>query len=47
MQMRKVYNWQLGRNAAYVYPQHRPKKQWAMVFDLNKCISCQTCSLAC
>lgn len=47
MQMRKVYNWQLGRNAAYIYPQQRPKKQWAMVFDLNKCISCQTCSLAC
>lgn len=47
MQMRKVYNWQLGRNAAYVYPQHRPKKQWAIIFDLNKCISCQTCSLAC
>ncbi|MBF0518611.1 MAG: dehydrogenase [Nitrospirae bacterium] len=45
--MRKVYNWQLGRNASYVYPQNRPKKQWAMVFDLNKCIACQTCSLAC
>ena len=47
MQMRKVYNWQLGRNAAYIYPQSRPKKQWAIIFDLNKCISCQTCSLAC
>ena len=47
MQMRKVYNWQLGRNAAFVYPQYRPKKQWAIIFDLNKCISCQTCSLAC
>ncbi|MBF0517561.1 MAG: dehydrogenase [Nitrospirae bacterium] len=45
--MRKVYNWQLGRNASYIYPQVRPKKQWAMVFDLNKCIACQTCSLAC
>ncbi|MBF0457096.1 MAG: dehydrogenase [Nitrospirae bacterium] len=45
--MRKVYNWQLGRNASYIYPQVRPQKQWAMVFDLNKCIACQTCSLAC
>ena len=45
--MRKVYNWQLGRNATYTLPEHRPKKQWAMIFDLNKCISCQTCSLAC
>nr|WP_218251196.1 4Fe-4S dicluster domain-containing protein [Candidatus Magnetobacterium casensis] len=47
MQMRKVFNWQLGRNASYVFPQVRPKKQWAMIFDLNKCIACQTCSLAC
>ncbi|MEK6776784.1 MAG: 4Fe-4S dicluster domain-containing protein [bacterium] len=45
--MRKVYNWQIGRNASYIYPENRPKKQWAIIFDLNKCISCQTCSLAC
>ncbi len=47
MQLRKVYNWQLNRRAGYVYPQSRPKKQWAMIYDLNKCIACQTCSLAC
>ncbi|HEA66850.1 MAG TPA: dehydrogenase [Desulfobacterales bacterium] len=45
--MRKVFNWQLKRRVSYVYPQSRPKKQWAMIFDLNKCIACQTCSLAC
>lgn len=47
MKMRKVFNWQLKRRVSYVYPQSRPKKQWAMIFDLNKCIACQTCSLAC
>lgn len=47
MQYRKVFNWQLNRRVAYVYPQSRPKKQWAMIYDLNKCIACQTCSLAC
>jgi nitrate reductase / nitrite oxidoreductase, beta subunit len=47
MELRKVYNWQLNRRVAYVYPQSRPKKQWAMIYDLNKCIACQTCSLAC
>lgn len=47
MQLRKVSNWQLNRRVAYVYPQSRPEKQWAMIFDLNKCIACQTCSLAC
>ena len=26
---------------------HRPQNQVAMVFDLNKCIGCQTCSVAC
>jgi len=47
MQTRKVYNWQLKRRVSYIYPQARPKKQWAIIFDLNKCIACQTCSLAC
>lgn len=47
MKMRKVFNWQLKRRVSYVYPQSRPKKQWAIIFDLNKCIACQTCSLAC
>ncbi|MCQ9206885.1 MAG: dehydrogenase [Omnitrophica bacterium] len=43
----KVYNWQLRRKMAYKYPETRPKKQVAWIFDTNKCIACQTCTLAC
>jgi nitrate reductase beta subunit len=32
---------------SYWYPEARPKKQFAAVFDTNKCIACQTCTLAC
>lgn len=45
--MAHVMNWQLNRNMEYPYEAPRPKRQWAIVFDLNKCIACQTCSLAC
>jgi nitrate reductase beta subunit len=45
--MARVHNWQIGRDMAYWYPEHRPQKQFAAVFDLNKCIACQTCTLAC
>ena len=45
--MPDVKNWQLGRGMSYPYDEHRPKKQWCIVFDLNKCIGCQTCSIAC
>lgn len=45
--MPKVFNWQIGREMDYPYPEARPKKQIAMVFDLNKCIACQTCTMAC
>jgi len=45
--MAKVHNWQLGRDAEYPYEEQRPRRQWAIVFDLNKCIACQTCTLAC
>jgi nitrate reductase / nitrite oxidoreductase, beta subunit len=45
--MATVKNWQLRREMDYPYPEHRPKRQWAIVFDLNKCIACQTCTLAC
>lgn len=45
--MAKVYNWQIGREMDYFYEGHRPEKQFAMVMDLNKCISCQTCTVAC
>ena len=45
--MARVYNWQLGREMSYWYPESRPNKQFAAVFDINKCIACQTCTLAC
>jgi len=45
--MAKVKNWQIQRDMDYPYEEHRPKKQWSIVFDLNKCIGCQTCSIAC
>ncbi|MGE5306919.1 MAG: 4Fe-4S dicluster domain-containing protein [Alphaproteobacteria bacterium] len=45
--MARVYNWQIGREMSYWYPEHRPKRQFAAVFDTNKCIACQTCTLAC
>lgn len=45
--MAKVKNWQIKREMEYPYEESRPRRQWAIVFDLNKCIACQTCSLAC
>ncbi|NGZ26975.1 MAG: dehydrogenase [Magnetococcales bacterium] len=45
--MAKVKNWQLGREMEYPYEDKRPKKQFAMILDTNKCISCQTCTVAC
>ena len=45
--MAKVWNWQLGREMEYPYEEARPERQISMVFDLNKCIACQTCTLAC
>lgn len=45
--MATVENWQLGREMDYQYEEARPDRQWAGMFDLNKCIECQTCTLAC
>ena len=45
--MARVHNWQIGREMSYWYPQARPKRQFAAIFDTNKCIACQTCTLAC
>lgn len=42
-----VYNRQLNREMRYKYPESRPEKQIAWVFDTNKCIACQTCTIAC
>lgn len=47
MTMQKVFNWQLNRMMDYKYPEIRPKKQVAWIFDTNKCIACQTCTIAC
>ena len=45
--MANVFNWQIGREMDYPYEPSRPKRQFAMVMDLNKCIACQTCTVAC
>ena len=45
--MAQVKNWQVGREVDYPYEEARPDRQWAAMFDLNKCIECQTCTLAC
>ena len=45
--MARVFNWQICREMSYWYPEARPQKQFAAVFDINKCIACQTCTLAC
>ena len=45
--MAKVFNWQINREMEYVYDAAPPKKQFAAVFDVNKCIACQTCSMIC
>ncbi|MFW5454331.1 4Fe-4S dicluster domain-containing protein [Thioalkalivibrio sulfidiphilus] len=45
--MASVYNWQIGREMTYPFEGVRPKKQFAMIFDTNKCIACQTCTVAC
>jgi nitrate reductase beta subunit len=45
--MARVHNWQIGRSMNYWYSENRPKRQFGAVFDINKCIECQTCTLAC
>ncbi|MBI4550850.1 MAG: 4Fe-4S dicluster domain-containing protein [Candidatus Latescibacteria bacterium] len=45
--MPDVYNWQLGRTMAYPYEERHPKWQFAAVFNINRCIACQTCTMAC
>jgi len=43
----KVRNWQIKREQEYPYQENRPQRQIAYVFDTNKCIACQTCTVAC
>ena len=45
--MAKVWNWQIGREMEYPYEEARPERQISWIFDLNKCIACQTCTIAC
>lgn len=45
--MAKVWNWQLRREMDYPFEEAKPERQVAWVFDTNKCIACQTCSIAC
>lgn len=45
--MARVYNWQLGREMGYPYEAAYPRRQFAFVFNTNRCIGCQTCTMAC
>jgi nitrate reductase beta subunit len=45
--MARVYNWQLGRDMEYPYAGAYPKRQFAFVFNTNRCIACQSCTMAC
>ena len=45
--MSKVYNWQLGRPMEFPHGQASPKEQFAFVININRCIGCQTCTMAC
>jgi nitrate reductase beta subunit len=45
--MPQVYNWQLGRDMSYRFPQDKARRQFAAVFNTNRCLACQTCTMAC
>jgi nitrate reductase beta subunit len=45
--MPPVYNWQLGREMDYRFPNGKAQWQFAAVFNTNRCIACQTCTMAC
>jgi nitrate reductase beta subunit len=45
--MARVYNWQLGRDMDYPYEAAYPRRQFAFVFNTNRCIACQSCTMAC
>jgi nitrate reductase / nitrite oxidoreductase, beta subunit len=45
--MSTVLNWQLGREMEYPYDAAYPDRQFAFVFNLNRCIGCQSCTMAC
>jgi nitrate reductase beta subunit len=45
--MANVYNWQIGREMRYPHEERHPQWQFAFVFNPNRCIGCQTCTMAC
>ena len=45
--MPDVYNWHLGRNMSYRFDGGDRERQFAAVFNTNRCIACQTCTMAC
>ena len=45
--MSNVFNWQLGREMEFPYDAAFPDQQFAFVFNLNRCIGCQSCTMAC
>jgi nitrate reductase beta subunit len=45
--MAKVYNWQLGREMDYRFTPGDGERQFAAVFNINRCVACQTCTMAC
>lgn len=45
--MALVHNWQIGREMDYPYNEAFPDRQFAAVFNINRCIACQTCTMAC
>src|SRR3972149_7979493 len=45
--MPTVPNWHLGRPMQYPYEAAFPERQFAFVFNINRCIACQSCTMAC
>ncbi len=45
--MAEVYNWHLGRSMDYRHEAGATQRQFAAVFNINRCIACQTCTMAC
>ncbi|MGQ0613391.1 MAG: 4Fe-4S dicluster domain-containing protein [Planctomycetaceae bacterium] len=45
--MPNVNNRQIGRMMSYPYEGARPERQFAFVINTNRCIGCQTCTMAC
>ena len=45
--MPTVPNWHLGRPMQFPYEAAFPERQFAFVFNINRCIACQSCTMAC